>query len=237
MAGYSGAWRNSLTVAEPAPLGKADTEIHLVEDTPVTRDDAPQTTALPEWLTRDEQLRAGAGKMIDPDDQRSHDSGGMHGSHNDQTIGTFKEAPPWINYQHQDFGGDHTGQPVKGSAGAAHGGLRADNSSDWANPDGFALGKEYTPMQLLRQVFNGRMRGMLRPYGPNVITDGTQSQPVPTDNPAQTSPFDLTARVTQGHGTSNPTQRHTTRPNEGDVRDPQVYAPQSNDFASQWVAG
>lgn len=236
---YSGAWRNSLTVAEPAPLGKANPEIHLETDSPVTRDDAPQTQAAPEWLTREEQLKAGLASGADTMSGRgTHDTGGLRESHLQEIAGTWRQAPPQADYQHTDFGGDHTEQPVKGSAGAAHGGLRADNSAGWANPDGFALGKEYTPDQQLRPMWNGRMRGMLRAFAPNLITDGTQSQPVPDgDNGTlpRTSPFDLAARVTQGHGVSTPTVRHTTRPNEGDVND--TFRPQASDFASQWVAG
>lgn len=236
MAGYSGAWRNSLTVAVPAPLGKADPESHLVSETPVTRDDAPQTDPAPQWVTREDQLKGGAASVIDPGAHTPHDQGGSSGLHTSETPGTFKAAPPWIDYQHQQFGGDHSEQPVKGSAGAAHGGLRADNSAPWANPDGFSLGREYTPLQPLRSVWNGRMRGMLRAFMPNLITDGTQSQPAPQYNPANTPSYDLTARVTDGHGTSRPTQRHTTRPNEGDVRDNLATPlPQDSDFASQWV--
>lgn len=236
MTGYSGAWKNSLTVAEPAPLGKANPDIHMVESSPVTRDDAPESDTAPQWVTREEQLAAGIGMMTDPLNRLSHDAGGLHGSHLDETIGA-KGAPPWVNYEHKLFGGDHTGQPVKGSAGAAHGGLRADNSAPWANPDGFDLGKEYTPVQPNRPVWNGRMRGLLRAFSPLISADGTQSQPTPDGgNSIRTSPFDTIARVTQGHGVSHPTQRHTPRPNEGDVNDNLAFPlPQTTDFASQWV--
>lgn len=235
---YSGAWKNSLTVAEPAPLGKANPDIHLVEDSPVTRDDAPQTGTEPEWLTREDQLKAGAGSMVDPLNRLSHEDGGLHGSHVTETLPP-KPAPPWVDYQHNLFGGDHTAQPVKGSAGAAHGGLRADNSAPWANPDGFDLGKEYTPVQPMRSVWNGRMRGLLRAFSPLIATDGTQSQPTPDGgNSVRTSPFDTIARVTQGHGVSQPTVRHSARPNEGDVNDNLSFPlPQTSDFANQWVAG
>lgn len=236
---FSGAWRNQYMVAEPAPLGKADVQRHIRTDDPVVRDDGPQVNGVAPVITREQQLAQDT--AIDPRERTGHNAGGIRGDHDAQDGSALPRKPPeWVNYQHTVFGGDHIEQPVKGSVGAANGGLRGDNSNPWSNPDGFALGKEYTPVQPLRPVWSGRMRAMLRPYTEQTMTDGTQAQPAPDPKtqglPIRTSWFDLTQRVTQGHGTSKPTQRHIPRPNEGDVNDNQAFPmPQTADPASAWV--
>jgi hypothetical protein len=216
---YSGAAVAAYTVSAPAPLGRASPQRHADAVTPVERDDAPETTRIstPDffaevdiWSTPETVVDGSPAEV-----RRGHDAEGSH----DLDTQAIPPAPATMDDASAvPVGGLAWDGPVEGAGGAAHGGLRADNSMAWANPDGFDPGHGYTPRQSNRRMGSwGFFRGTLRPVPEPGPQPGTVSSPAQTRG-RHTSPFDPVAIVSR-FGPQRPTQRRNLMPAGDGVTD------------------
>jgi len=216
---YSGAAVAAYTVGVPAPLGRAQPERHGDAVTPVVRDDAPATSRIPTpdffaessmWMSTDTVIDGDPGEI-----RRGHEA---DGSHEVDTQAIPPAARTMDDVTAVPVGGMAWDGPVTGAGGAAHGGLRGDQSSAWANPDGFDPGHGYTPRQSNRRMGSfGWFRGTLRPVAEPGPQPGTVSSPPQTRGP-HTSPFDPVAIVSR-FGPQRPTQRRNQLPAGDGVTD------------------
>jgi hypothetical protein len=196
-------------IDRPAPLGANKPERHRDADDPVTRDDAPADAGVPEVLVVDRAqwlATGGTSAAGTPDDPGPHT---VDGGHRQVTSVLDVDSERQLDFVHRDVGG-HRPADVKGAGGAAHGGLRSDNAQPWANPEGYPLGTDYDPVNMLRPMPHGRMRGALRAIGEAWFPEtGNKSSPPPAGR--YTSPFDPAAQR-RGFGPEPTTARHVLRP-------------------------
>jgi hypothetical protein len=199
----------------PAPLGANKPERHREGDEPVSRDDAPPDAGTPDFLLADrgQWLAAGGTAAAGRDDPGPHT---LDGSHRQVTSELATDSARQLAFLHANVGGHHPAQ-IKGAGGAAHGGQRGDSAAPWANPEGFPLGTDYDPVNMLRPMPHGRMRGALRAIAQawHPETGNTPSPPPPG---RYTSPFDPTAQR-RGFGPEQTTARHVLRPAGDEPRD------------------
>lgn len=212
MGAYTGAFARNYRVEPAAPLGRADPGAHADAVQPITRDDAPPTTRIPTpdaFTSRDEWLSSWSGPLdLDDEVRRPHDAGG---SHNDGNGAFHVEAGPWLDDATLVQYGGHSPAEQHGIQGAAHDGMRGDNSSAWANPEGYNLGSEYVDRNSQRRMGSHRTRGALRPIlDPLVMTGDIPSPAAPMGR--FTSPYDPATNV-RTWGPQMPTVRRVLRPN------------------------
>jgi hypothetical protein len=232
---YTGALVRAYDLDRAAPLGRNRPGEHLIEVVPMDRDDAPAGGGWqPEDWTREQWLRA-IQRQNDPEEPGPHNVAQTHQGPDGR--GTVP-APPWLAWQGDETPGRHPPAVPYGAGGAAHGGLRADNSTPWANPEGFNPGHDYNLPNTVRYMGPHRTRGTLRPAPEPYIETGQASSPA-AGLGRGTSPFDPAAAVTR-FGVAVPTLRRVLRPyGDGDYVDadesPQTSLDAPESIGSGWV--
>jgi hypothetical protein len=236
VARYTGALtRASFDVDRAAPLGRNRPTEHLIEEVPMDRDDAPAGGGwTPEEWSREDWLRA-IQHDRDPLDPGPHNAAESH----DGPWGRGSvDAPPWVAYAGDETPGRHPPAVPYGSGGGSHGGLRADNSTPWANPEGFDAGHNYDLPNTVRYMGPHRTRGTIRPAPEPYIETGEAPSP-PGRLGRFTSMFDPSVPVTR-FGVAVPTLRRVLRPyGDGDYVDadeaPQTAMEGPAGIGSGWV--
>lgn len=203
---YSGNLLRSYSVARAAPTGRAQPGQHTDAPEPSDRDNAPAGGGWqPETWDRTEWLST-YGSPIDLNPPGPHDVPQTHEGNDG------KGDPPsvYLEYGRHRIGGDDPAVD-HGAGGAAHGGLRRDNGTQWANPGGFNLGHEHTLVNEDRHVGRHLTHGALRPTPEAQLQTGQSSSPG-APRGRFTSPYNPIDDV-RTFGVQVPTLRRVLRPN------------------------